>query len=51
LIAYPAEYQSSGIQTFVVTKKGVVFEKDLGSDSTTVVPGINVRGSGWHSAE
>jgi len=51
LIAYPAEYQSSGIQTFVVTRKGVVFAKDLGSDSTTVVPGINVRGSGWHSAE
>src|SRR5580692_10339970 len=51
LIAYPAEYRSSGIQTFVVTRKGVVFAKDLGSDSTTVVQGINVRGSGWHSAE
>src|SRR6202162_3510816 len=42
LIAYPAEYQSSGIQTFVVTRKGVVFEKDLGSDSTAVMQGINV---------
>jgi hypothetical protein len=51
LIAYPAEYQSSGIQTFVVTRKGVVFAKDLGSDTTTVAPGINVRGSGWHAAE
>ncbi|HVR27060.1 MAG TPA: DUF2950 family protein [Candidatus Polarisedimenticolia bacterium] len=51
LIAYPAEYQSSGIQTFVVTRKGVVFAKDLGSDPMTAVPGINVRASGWHSAE
>jgi hypothetical protein len=51
LIAYPAEYQSSGIQTFVVTRKGVVFAKDLGSDSMTAVPGINVRSPGWHSAE
>src|ERR1700733_9095482 len=51
LIAYPAEYQSSGIQTFVVTRKDVVFAKDLGSDSMTAVPGINVRSSGWHSAE
>src|SRR5580692_2153042 len=51
LIAYPAEYQSSGIQTFVVTRKGVVFAKDLGSDSMAAVPGINVRSSGWHSAE
>ena len=51
LVAYPAEYQSSGVKTFVVTRKGIVFEKDLGSDSTTVMQGINVRGSGWHSAE
>jgi len=51
LIAYPAEYQSSGIQTFVVTRKGVVFAKDLGSDSMAAVPSINVRTSGWHSAE
>ena len=38
LIAYPAEYQSSGVKTFVVTKHGVVFEKDLGPATTTIAP-------------
>ena len=52
LIAYPVEYRSSGVKTFVVTRKGVVFEKDLGpSTMTTVAPGISVRSSGWHVAE
>jgi len=38
LVAYPAEYQSSGVKTFVVTQRGVVFEKDLGPGTTTVAP-------------
>jgi hypothetical protein len=51
LIAYPAEYQSSGIKTFVVTQKGMVFEKDLGPETTTVAPEMNARtGSSWHPA-
>jgi hypothetical protein len=29
-IAYPAEYRSSGVMTFIVTRIGVVYEKDLG---------------------
>jgi len=49
LIAYPAEYQSSGVKTFVVTQKGVVFEKDLGPGTTTVAPQMKARtGSSWH---
>ncbi|HWO39105.1 MAG TPA: DUF2950 family protein, partial [Candidatus Acidoferrum sp.] len=49
LIAYPAEYQSSGVKTFVVTQKGVVFEKDLGPETTTVAPQMKARtGSSWH---
>jgi hypothetical protein len=36
LIAYPAEYRSSGVMTFIVTAKDVVYEKDLGSDTATV---------------
>jgi Protein of unknown function (DUF2950) len=31
LIAYPAEYGVSGIQTFLVNHRGKVYEKDLGS--------------------
>ena len=51
LIAYPAEYQSSGVKTFVVTQKGVVFEKDLGPETTTVAPQMKARsGSSWHPA-
>jgi len=30
LIAYPAEYGVSGIKTFIVNHRGVVYEKDLG---------------------
>jgi hypothetical protein len=51
LVAYPVEYQSSGVKTFVVTQKGVVFEKDLGAGTTTVAPQMKARtGSNWHPA-
>src|ERR1700751_1173263 len=51
LVAYPAEYQSSGIKTFVVTQRGTVFEKDLGRQTTTDASKKKVRpGSGWHLA-
>src|ERR1700722_291389 len=29
-VAYPAEYRSSGVMTFVVNEDGVVYQKDLG---------------------
>jgi hypothetical protein len=29
-VAYPAEYRSSGVMTFIVTDNGVVYQKDLG---------------------
>ena len=51
LVAYPVEYQSSGVKTFVVTQKGIVFEKDLGPETTTVAPQMKARsGSSWHPA-
>src|SRR5438309_3512228 len=51
LVAYPAEYQSTGVKTFVVTRKGIVFEKDLGSETKIQAPQMNVRtGSSWHRA-
>jgi hypothetical protein len=34
ILAYPAEYGSSGVMTFLVSSHGTVFQKDLG-DSTT----------------
>jgi hypothetical protein len=53
LIAYPAKYRSSGVMTFLVTKSGVVYEKDLGPDTNTVAPKIsgNLIDSSWHRAE
>jgi hypothetical protein len=36
LVAYPAQYGSSGIMTFIVNYDGVVYQKDLGSDTTTL---------------
>jgi hypothetical protein len=32
-VAYPAEYGNSGVMTFIVNHDGVVYQKDLGSDT------------------
>jgi hypothetical protein len=51
LIAYPTEYRSSGVNTFIVTQNDIVFEKDLGPDTTTVAPGLKSRAPDWRAAE
>lgn len=33
LVAYPAQYGSSGIMTFIVNHEGVVYQKNLGQDT------------------
>ncbi|NTU43501.1 MAG: DUF2950 domain-containing protein [Nitrospirales bacterium] len=33
LIAYPAEYGSSGVMTFIVNQKGVIYQKDLAKNT------------------
>lgn len=33
-VAYPAEYRSSGVMTFIVDKSGTIYEKDLGPNTT-----------------
>ena len=35
-VAYPAEYRSSGVMTFIVGSDGVVFRKDLGKDTAAL---------------
>jgi Protein of unknown function (DUF2950) len=37
LVAYPAEYRSSGVMSFIVNQDGVVYQKDLGPDTTKLV--------------
>jgi hypothetical protein len=36
LVAFPAEYGVSGIQTFIVNQRGVVYGKDLGPTTMTL---------------
>jgi len=35
-VAYPAEYRSSGVMTFIVSQDGIVYEKDLGKSTGTL---------------
>jgi hypothetical protein len=30
-VAYPAEYRSSGVMTFLIDQNGVIYQKDLGA--------------------
>jgi len=39
-VAWPAKYGSTGVQTFLVNSDGVVYQKDLGTDTTKIVAGI-----------
>ena len=40
-IAWPATYDVTGIQTFIVNQSGVVYQKDLGPETATLAPQIN----------
>ena len=35
-VAYPAEYRSSGVMTFIVGQDGVVYRKDLGKKTAVL---------------
>lgn len=41
VIAWPAKYGNSGVMTFVVNQRDIVFQKDLGPQTATVAPGID----------
>ena len=36
MVAYPAQYGSSGIMTFIVNHDGVVYQKDLGPNTAAL---------------
>ena len=40
LVAWPAEYGVSGVQTFIVNQDGTVYQKDLGEDTATAADAI-----------
>jgi len=54
LVAYPAEYRSSGVMTFVVSQgRDVVYEKDLGPNTATLAKKLGAGDSpaNWQTAE
>jgi Protein of unknown function (DUF2950) len=53
LIAYPAEYQSSGVMTFIVTNNGVVYERDLGANTSALASAMAVfhKDATWRQAD
>jgi Protein of unknown function (DUF2950) len=36
MIAWPAEYQVTGVETFIVSYDGIVYQKDLGPDTANI---------------
>lgn len=40
-VAYPAEYGSSGIMTFIINQDGVVYQKDLGKETSQLAMGMS----------
>jgi hypothetical protein len=49
LIAWPAEYGTSGVMTFIVNQQGRVYQRDLGDKTDELAPTMNTYdpGTGW----
>ena len=52
-VAYPAEYRSSGVMTFLVSEEGVVYQKDLGKKTEGLAKAMKEYSpnSSWQKAE
>ncbi len=52
-LAYPAEYRSSGVMTFIVDQDGIVYEKDLGRRTGEIAKTLNRydRDATWHKVD
>jgi hypothetical protein len=53
VMAYPAEYRSSGVMTFIVTANDVVYEKDLGADTSALATAMTAfhKDASWRLAD
>jgi hypothetical protein len=53
LIAWPAEYRLSGVQTFIVSYDGVVYQKDLGPDTPKIAAAVELYNPDktWHRTD
>jgi Protein of unknown function (DUF2950) len=52
-VAYPAEYRSSGVMTFLVDQDGIVYEKDLGPRTAEMAKALTryARDKSWRKAD
>ncbi len=52
-VAYPAEYRSSGVMTFIVASDGVVYQKDLGKKTDVLAKAMQEYNpdSSWQKSE
>jgi hypothetical protein len=41
LIAWPAEYRVTGVETFIVSYDGIVYQKDLGPETAKLAAAID----------
>ena len=53
VVAYPAQYGNSGVKTFMVDSHGVVYQKDLGSDTDKAAKAMSAfdPDSSWQKVE
>jgi hypothetical protein len=53
LVAWPAQYNATGVMTFVVGRDGIVHEKDLGAGTSDVVRKTTVYNpdASWHAVQ
>jgi hypothetical protein len=52
-VAYPAEYRSSGVMTFIVNEDGAVYQKDLGKKTEAIAKSMTQYNPdpGWQKSE
>jgi hypothetical protein len=52
-VAWPAEYKVTGVQTFIVSYSGIVYQKDLGPDTATTAAAMERYNPDktWHSTD
>jgi hypothetical protein len=53
VVAYPAEYDNSGVMTFIINQDGVVYQKDLGEKTEKLAREMTAfdPGEGWQKVE
>jgi len=42
VVAYPVDYESSGVETFIINHDGVLYQKNLGADTEKLAAAIDV---------